>query len=400
MCDASDYAVGAVLGQRKDKHFHPIYYASRTPNGAQEHYTTTEKELLAVVFAFDKFRSYLVLSKTIVYTDHAAIRYLFSKKDAKPRLIRWILLLQQFDIEIQDKKGAENVAADHLSRLEGPGSLDQVGASIDDRFPFESLMVVSAKDEGFPWFADYANYLVDGFLVKGMTYQQKKKFFAHVKNYLWEDPYLFRIGADQVIRRCVFGEESRNILRHCHEGPTGGHNGASYTARKVLDSGFYWPSLFKDAYEFVRSCDACQRVGNISFRNEMPQTILQVVEVFDVWGIDFMGPFPASPGNKYILVAVDCVSKWVEAQALPTNDARLVVRFVRKLFSRFGVPKAMISDRGTHFCNAQMEKALQRYGVTHRLATAYHPQTSGQVEVSNRGIKRILEKTVGSNRKD
>ncbi|KAK1406558.1 hypothetical protein QVD17_41984 [Tagetes erecta] len=400
MCDASDYAVGAVLGQRKDKHFHPIYYASRTLNDAQEHYTTTEKELLAVVFAFDKFRSYLVLSKTIVYTDHAAIRYLFSKKDAKPRLIRWILLLQEFDIEIRDKKGAENVAADHLSRLEGPENVDKAGVSIDDRFPFESLMVVRAQDDGFPWFADYANYLVDGSLVKGMTYQQKKKFFADVKHYLWEDPYLFRIGADQVIRRCVFGEESRNILRHCHEGPTGGHYGASYTAKKVFDSGFYWPTVFKDAHEFVRSCDSCQRAGNISSRNEMPQTSIQVCEVFDIWGIDFMGPFPSSRGNKYILVAVDYVSKWVEAQALPTNDARVVVKFLKRLFARFGVPKALISDRGTHFCNAQMEKVLQRYGVTHRLATPYHPQTSGQVEVSNRGIKRILERTVGHNRKD
>ncbi|KAD4178635.1 hypothetical protein E3N88_27226 [Mikania micrantha] len=120
MCDASDFAVGAVLGQRKDKHFHPIYYASKTLDDAQENYTTTEKELLAVVYAFDKFRSYLVLSKTIVYTDHAALRYLFAKKDAKPRLIRWILLLSEFDIEIKDKKGAENVAADHLSRLEDP----------------------------------------------------------------------------------------------------------------------------------------------------------------------------------------------------------------------------------------------------------------------------------------
>ncbi|KAK1411652.1 hypothetical protein QVD17_38209 [Tagetes erecta] len=313
MCDASDYAVGAVLGQRKDKHFHPIYYASRTLNAAQEHYTTTEKE------------------------------YLFSKKDAKPRLIRWILLLQEFDIEIRDKKGAENVAADHLSRLEGPESVDKAGVSIDDRFPFESLMVVSAQDDDFPWFADYANYLVDGSLVKGMTYQQKKKFFADVKHYLWEDPYLFRIGADQVIRRCVFGEESRNILRHCHEGPTGGHYGASYTAKKVFDSGFYWPTVFRDAHEFVRSCDSCQRAGNISSRNKMPQTSIQV-----------------------------------EAQALPTNDARVVVKFLKRLFARFGVPKALISDRGTHFCIAQMEK----------------------VEVSNRGIKRILERAVGHNRKD
>ncbi|GJT55177.1 reverse transcriptase domain-containing protein [Tanacetum coccineum] len=120
MCDASDYAVGAVLGQRIDKHFKPIHYASKTMNEAQENYTTTKKELLAVVFAFDKFRQYLVLSKTIVFTDHSTLRYLFTKQDAKPRLIRWILLLQEFDNEIRNKKGTENLAADHLSRLENP----------------------------------------------------------------------------------------------------------------------------------------------------------------------------------------------------------------------------------------------------------------------------------------
>ncbi|GJY62879.1 reverse transcriptase domain-containing protein [Tanacetum coccineum] len=115
---ASDFAVGAVLGQRKTKHFQPIHYASKTMTEAQAHYTTTEKELLAVVYAFEKFRPYLVLSKSIVYTDHSALKYLFAKQDAKPRLLRWILLLQEFDVEIRDKKGAENIAADHLSRLE------------------------------------------------------------------------------------------------------------------------------------------------------------------------------------------------------------------------------------------------------------------------------------------
>ena len=238
MCDASDYAVGAVLGQRREKKFQSIYYASKTLNEAQQNYTTTEKELLAVVFSFDKFRSYLVLSKTIVFTDHAALRYLFNKQDAKPRLIRWILLLQEFDIEIKDKSGAENVAADHLSRLENPHAEKLNESDINDRFPDESLMYLEGNDE-YPWFADIANYLVGGTLVKGMSYQQKKKFFADVKYYLWEDPYLFRVGADQVIRRCVHGKEAMQILEHCHSGPTGGHNAAANTARKVFEAGFY-----------------------------------------------------------------------------------------------------------------------------------------------------------------
>ncbi|GKC52850.1 reverse transcriptase domain-containing protein, partial [Tanacetum coccineum] len=179
-----------------------------------------------------------------------------------------------------------------------------------------------------------------------------------------------------------------------------GHHSANIIAKKVYESGFYWPSVFKDVNEYVRRCDACQRSGNISSKNEMPQNNIQVCEVFDVWGLDFMGPFPQSRGNKYILVDVDYVSKWVKAQALPTNDTRVVVKFLRSLFSRFGVPKALISDRGTHFCNFQLEKALQRYGVTHKLSTAYHPQSNGQTKVTHRAIKHILERLVGYNPKD
>ncbi|GKA54156.1 reverse transcriptase domain-containing protein, partial [Tanacetum coccineum] len=138
--------------------------------------------------------------------------------------------------------------------------------------------------------------------------------------------------------------------------------------------------------------------GKISHRDEMPQNAIQVCKIFDVWGINFMGPFPSSRGNKYILVAVDYLSKWVEAKALPTNDARVVVKFLKSLFSRFGAPRAIISDRGTYFCNDKFAKVMSKYGVTHRLSTPYHPQTSGQVEVTNRGLKRILERTVGENR--
>ncbi|GKA57590.1 reverse transcriptase domain-containing protein [Tanacetum coccineum] len=201
------------------------------------------------------------------------------------------------------------------------------------------------------------------------------------------------------MRRCVAGSKTLEILTHCHSGPTGGHHSANITAKKVYESEFYWPSLFKDANEYVRLCDACQRAGNISSRKEMPQYNIQVCEVFDVWGLNFMGPFLESRGNKYILVDVDYVSRWVEAQALPTNDERVVVKFLRSLFARFGVPKALNSDRGTYFCNSQFEKALQIYGVTNKLSTTYHPQSNKQTEVTNMAIKRILERSVWYNPK-
>ncbi|GJT98048.1 reverse transcriptase domain-containing protein [Tanacetum coccineum] len=183
----------------------------------------------------------------------------------------------------------------------------------------------------------------------------------------------------------------------CHDGPTSGHHGANYTAKKVFDAGFYWPTIYQDAHDLVTWYDACHRQGKISQRDEMPQNAIQVCEIFDMWGIDFMGPFSSSRGNKYILVAIDYLSKWVEAKALPINDARVVCKFIKSLFARFGTPRAIISDRGTHFCNDQFSKVMLKYGVTHRLSTAYHPQTSGQVEVLNHGLKRILERTVGEN---
>ncbi|GJS06159.1 reverse transcriptase domain-containing protein [Tanacetum coccineum] len=228
MCDASNFTVGGVLGQRINGKFKPIYHAGKTLNNAQEHYTTTEKEILTVIFSFDKFRNFLILSKTVVYTDHSALKYLFN---------------------------------------------------------------------GHP--------------------KEEKGF---ILNEIFE------------------------ILAHWHFGPSRGHHIASVTGRKIYESRFYWPNIFKDAKEYVMKCDACQRSGNILSRSVMPQNNIQVCEVFDIWGLDFMGPFLDSRGNKYILVAMDYVSKWVEAQAFPTNDARVVVKFLRGLFARFGVPKALISD--------------------------------------------------------
>ncbi|KAJ8768856.1 hypothetical protein K2173_023851 [Erythroxylum novogranatense] len=306
MCDASDYAVGAVLGQRR------------------------------------------------------ALKYLMTKPDAKSRLIRWVLLLQKFDIEQRDKKGTKNFVADHLSRLDEAAMESATKKDIQETFPDEHLMVITVT----PWFADYVNYLAGNIYPPDFSYAQKKKNLSEVRYYLWDDPLLYKICVDGIVRRCIPAEEMFSVLHHCHSREVGGHYGASSTAHKVLKCGFYWPTLFKDAFTFVKSCDRCQRVGNISRRYNMPLSNILVCEVFDVWGIDFMGPFPKSFSNQYILVAIDYVSKWVEAEALPTNESR---------------PK---------------------YGVTHKVATQYHPQTSGQVEVSNRELKKILEKTVKTSRRD
>nr|GEW91406.1 reverse transcriptase domain-containing protein [Tanacetum cinerariifolium] len=306
MCDARDFAIGAVLGQCQTKYFQPIHYASKTMTEAQIHYITTEKEMLAVVYAFEKFWPYLVLSKNIVYTDHSALKYLLNKQDTKPRLLRWVLLLQEFDITILDKKGSENLAADHLSRLENPYKDVLEIKDINENFPLETLGSLSSNST--PWFVYIVDFHAGSFIKKGLTSQQKKKFFKDVKHYFWDDPYLFRIYTDQIIQRCVHGQEAFEILKACHEGPTGGHHGANLTTNKVFDAGFFWPLIYRDAHEMIKTYD---------------------------------------------------------------------------------------TDRGTHLCNDQFTRVMIKYGATHRLATAYHPQTSGQVEVSNRGLKRILEKTVG-----
>ncbi|GJU00906.1 reverse transcriptase domain-containing protein [Tanacetum coccineum] len=163
------------------------------------------------------------------------------------------------------KKGEENLAVDHLSRLENPHQSDPEKKEITETFPLETLrMVTFHGDYNTSWFADIANYHAGNFIVKGMSSQQKKKFFKDVKHYFWDDPYLFRICTDQVIRRYVYGQEDVDILTACHNRPTEGHHGANYTAKKVFDSGFYWPTIYRDAHDLVIRCDACQRQGKIS----------------------------------------------------------------------------------------------------------------------------------------
>nr|GEZ42624.1 reverse transcriptase domain-containing protein [Tanacetum cinerariifolium] len=227
---------------------------------------------------------------------------------------------------------------------------------INEAFPFETLNMVSFRgDSSTPWFSNFANYHARNFVVNGMSSQQKNKFFKDMKHYFWDDQ-------NQVIRRCVHGQEAVDILKACHNRPTEGYHGPNYTAKKVFDSRFYWPTIYRDPHDL---------------------------------GIDFMGSFSSSRGNKYILMAFDYLLKWVEAKALPTNDARVVYKILKSLFARFGTPRTIISDRDTYFCNEQFAKAMLKYGVTHRLATAYHPQTSGAGRSLQSWVKKNLGKDSG-----
>nr|GEY54141.1 reverse transcriptase domain-containing protein [Tanacetum cinerariifolium] len=235
---------GAVLGQRQEKHFRPIHYASKTMTEAELNYTTTKKEMLAVVYAFEKCR----LQGKIAPLGSTPLR-----------------------IHIQI-----------------PHSLPTLQTT---------MRGISLSRECRP---------------------KKNKFFKDVKHYFWDDPVLFKICANQVIRRCVHCQEAIDILKACHYGPTGGHHGPNYTAKKVFDSGFYWPTIYRDDQDLVKTCDVCQRQGKISQRDEMPQNSIQI------WN-----------------------------------------------------PHAIISDDGMYFYNDQFAKVMLKYGVTHHLVTAYHPQTCG-----------------------
>ena len=211
---------------------------------------------------------------------------------------------------------------------------------------------------------------------------------------------MFKYCPDQLTRRCVLNDEI-GVLTFRHSEACGGHFSTRKTADKILQAGFYWPTLFKDCFEFCKTCARCQQLGGVTRRNMMPLTLILIIEIFDCWGIDFMGPFPPSCGYLYILLAVDYWSKWVEVIPTRTNDHKVVLKFIKEhILSHFGVPRAIISDGGLHFCNLSFENLLKKYGFTHKVSTAYHPQTNGQAELANREIKHILEKTVAPNRRD
>ncbi|XP_075101748.1 uncharacterized protein LOC142177179 [Nicotiana tabacum] len=223
--------------------------------------TVTEQELLAIVYAFEKFQAYLMGSKVIVFTDHVAISYLMTKKDTK------------------DRKGTENQVAYHLSRLEEArrpkGELE-----INDAFLDEQLLAISSTST--PYYANIANFVVSGLIPEELEAYQKKKFLRDCRQYYWKEPFLFWICADNIIRCCLLEDEVTPIIKACHDSPVGGHFSGNYTVAKVLECGYYWPSIYQDANLMVKACDQCKRQGSISRRHEITMNFVMEVDIFDV----------------------------------------------------------------------------------------------------------------------
>jgi hypothetical protein len=239
-----------------------------------------------------------------------------------------------------------------------------------------------------PWYADIVNFMVTGYVPPG---GDKRKLVQESRTHIWDEPYLFRVCSDGLLRRCVPTKEGIKIIERCHSSPYGGHYGVFRTHAKIWQCGFFWPTMYKDTKDFIWRCGPCQKHGNINSRDAMPLVNNLQIELFDIWGIDYMGPFPPSKKCAYILVAMDYVSKWVEA--LPCKKAENMSSkrmFEEIIFPRFRVPRIVISDGGSHFIDKRFEQYLLKHGVHHNVATPYHPQTSGQAETSNKQIKNIL----------
>eukprot|EP00253_Pinus_taeda_P008877 PITA_08877 len=301
---------------------------------------------------------------------------------------------EEFDITIKDRPGKENPVADFLSRI--PKSVET--EAVEDQFPDEHLFAIAVRT---PWYADVANYLAVGKLPRHLTPQERKQIVQRSIRFSWIGDYLFHTGADMQIRRCIREDEILDILKACHNGPCGGHFTDKRTTHKVLQAGYYWPTIFKDAKKFVQACDSCQRAGKPSQADEMPLRPQVVIEPFERWALDFVGPInPTSNQRTYILVATDYVTKWVEAKSLARATEDSVIQFLFHLFVRYGLPREIITDGGPQFVGNKLAATLNNYHIQHKITTPYHPQANGQVENSNKIIESILTKTIASHRRD
>ncbi|KAL3701750.1 hypothetical protein R1sor_019772 [Riccia sorocarpa] len=393
----------------------PIYFASRTLNNSEKDYTTTEREALAMVYAVKKFKPYLQGNKFVFFVDHQALTYIVNKVHITGRIARWLLLLQEFDFTVVYKPGKINILADQLSRIEMGREIEHE----DDSFPDEYLLNINLEKpddhissgdetddtkrgetyEGLlkgGWQTPMRYLLTRRSLPKDTPYHIKRKLAQKSSQYTFIEGELYKKGIDQVLRRCVNEEDVPKILEEAHEGPSGGHGARESTAQKILHTGLWWPTIFKDCHSHVRTCNECQRSATL--KEGMPLKPIFPLGVFQKWGLDFIGPIkPASfpTGKRYIITATDYTTKWVEAECYRTNDKKVTAKFIyENIITRFGVPVELVSDQGGHFLNGVIAELTTHYQVKHRFSTPYYPQCNGQAESTNKILIVALRKLV------
>jgi hypothetical protein len=385
-------------------------------SSAERNYTTTEREALAVVYSCKKFRHYLLGYKVIFHTDHDSLKYLVNKPDLSGRIARWILLLQEFDYEVVVKSGKANSNADFLSRQRGKESVADISANFPDEFlgpignPGKTdepesfpIGVFHLGSESVSEYQGLIDYLVESRYPEQMSREEKEIFQRKAAPYTLIKGVLFKLGPDEVLRRCLEKPDRKKVIRALHAGSSGGHFAFVNTINRIRSAGYWWPFLHRDVREFVKSCDQCQRTGMPSFRNHWPLTPIIPLAPFEKWGIDFIGPIhPVSTRKKrYIILATDYSTKWVEAKATRKNDAETSASFLfEEIMMRFGHPLEIVSDRGTHFLNDVIMDLTDKYLIKHRKTTPYNPKANGLTERANGIIGKILNKVVSAHKTD
>ena len=406
--DASDVAIGSVLMQLTEpKWYRPVYYASRKLSKAERNYSTTEREALGMVYSVTKYRHYLLGRKFSFHVDHSALLYLVSKAALTGKIARWTLLLQEFEFDIFHRPGVQHAVADYLSRLES----GEAGDGVQDEFPDAELFRITtapATDATVPeedkWLTEMHQFLSTGVPPESMDRDERKRMAVRGRHFCLVGDTLYHKGADGVWRRAVRSDEKELILREAHCGIAGGHYAGDATARKIWQSGLWWPTTLRDAVKYSRECDLCQRLGQPTEQARMPHHPVLPLEPFQKWGLDFVGPFkpPAMrTGNRYIIVATDYCTKWVEAKALRDNTAASTAKFLYEcIWCRYGCPIELISDQGGHFLGQVVESLTSFYAVVHKRSTPYYPQANGLAESTNKTLQNILRKIVNENRTD